>query len=162
MAVLDTVLLAALLFSMLVGAWRGLVYELLSLVGWIVAFWVARWQAGAVAAWLPLQEWEPALRYALGFVLVFILALFAWGLVSALARKMIEWVGLRPVDRVLGAFFGALRAGVLALVLAVVGLYTSAHEAPWWQESLLAPWLVGMVGHIVPALPEELGRYLPS
>ena len=162
MAVLDMVLLAALGVSMLVGAWRGLVYELLSLVGWMVAFWLARWQAGAVAAWLPLQQWEAALRYALGFVLVFIVALFAWGLVSALARKMIEWVGLRPVDRVLGACFGALRAAVLAMVLAVVALYSGAHAAPWWQQSLVAPWLVGMVGHVVPALPQELGRYLPS
>lgn len=38
LAPLDMLALAALLLSMLLGAWRGLVYEALVLVGWIVAF----------------------------------------------------------------------------------------------------------------------------
>jgi len=34
----DWILLALLFASMLVGAWRGLVYEVLSVIGWIAAF----------------------------------------------------------------------------------------------------------------------------
>ena len=38
MTTLDWIFVAVLLGSMLLGAWRGLVYEVLSLLGWIVAF----------------------------------------------------------------------------------------------------------------------------
>ena len=82
MSTVDWVLLACVLASMLLGAWRGLVYEVLSLLGWLVAFVVARIWAADVALWLPMQDWDMQLRYAAGFVLLFVLALFGWGLVS--------------------------------------------------------------------------------
>ena len=42
-------------------------------------------------------------------------ALLAW-----LIKKLVEAVGLRPIDRVLGAVFGLVRGAVLLLALAVV------------------------------------------
>ena len=41
-APLDWALLAVLATSVLVGLWRGLVYELLSLAGWLVVWFVAQ------------------------------------------------------------------------------------------------------------------------
>ena len=43
----DGVLLAVLVVSLLVGLWRGLVFELMSLLGWVVAYVAAREQAKA-------------------------------------------------------------------------------------------------------------------
>ena len=51
MAPIDWTFLAVLLVSMLIGAWRGLVYELLSLAAWVVAFFAAQWGAAEMAAW---------------------------------------------------------------------------------------------------------------
>ena len=58
MTTLDWIFIAVLLGSMLLGAWRGLVYEVLSLLGWVVAFMVARTWAQEVAVWLPLDGWD--------------------------------------------------------------------------------------------------------
>jgi len=162
MAVLDGVLLGILVVSMLLGAWRGLVFELFSLVGWVAGFFVARLFAQDVAAWLPLESFDPTVQYGIGFVLTFVLAVFAWGLLSALAKKLIEVVGLRPVDRTLGAVFGLLRAAVLILVLGVVVVSTPLHEQNWWTQSLAAPWLADAVASILPALSVEWGRLMPS
>lgn len=159
---LDWVVLALLLASMGLGAWRGLVYELFSLVGWVAGFFVARLVAPDVAAWLPVGDLDANVRYGLGFVLTFILAVFVWGLVSSLAKKLVELAGLRPVDRTLGAFFGLLRASVLVLVASVVVVATPLQTATWWTDSVAAPWLTDAVARILPALPSELGRYLPS
>lgn len=162
MAVLDGVVLGILGVSMLLGAWRGLVFELFSLVGWVAAFFVARLFAQDVAARLPLQGFDSAVQYGVGFVLTFVLAVFVWGLLSALAKKLIEVVGLRPVDRTLGAVFGLLRAVVLVLVLAVVVVSTPLHAQNWWTQSLAAPWLAQAVANILPALSVDWGRLLPS
>lgn len=161
MTTVDWVLLASLLASMLLGAWRGLVYEVLSLLGWLVAFAVARFWGADMALWLPLDGWDMQLRYAAGFVLVFVLALFAWGLVSWLARQVIEAVGLRPVDRTLGALFGVLRGLILALVATMVIIHTPLHQGQWWQDSFVSPWLMQALGLVLPQLPKEWGRYLP-
>lgn len=162
MAALDWIFVAVLLASMLVGAWRGLVFEVLSLLGWVVSFFVAQWFAADMAALLPLGESAGSLRYAAGFVVVFVASVFACGFVSWLAKKLIEAIGLRPADRTLGAVFGVLRGMVLLLAVAVVVGLTSLHESPWWQESQAAPVLAEVLRGLKPALPEEFGRHLPS
>ena len=161
MTSLDWIFIAVVLGSMLLGAWRGLVYEVLSLLGLVVAFMVARTWAQEVAVWLPLDGWDMQLRYAAGFVLLIVGAMFAWGVISWLSKQLIEAVGLRPVDRTLGALFGVLRGGLLLLVLALVIQYTPLHTAQWWQESSMAPWLMQGLDWVLPALPEDWGRYLP-
>lgn len=162
MQTLDAVLLVLCCASLLLGAWRGLVYELFSLVGWIAAFCVARLFAGDVGNWLPVDGFDPTVRYAAGFVSVFVVAIFAWGLLSTLAKKLIEMVGLRPVDRALGALFGVLRALVLVLVAALVVVNTSLCQQDWWLQSWSGPWLADMVRQLVPALPQDLGKYLAA
>lgn len=162
MAILDGVLLGILLVSMLLGAWRGLVFELFSLVGWVAGFFVARLFAQDVAAWLPLDGFDATVQYGVGFVLTFVLAVFVWGLISALAKKLIEAAGLRPVDRTLGAVFGLLRAAVLIVVLGVVVVSTPLHSQVWWTQSVAAPWLTDAVASILPALSVEWGRLMPS
>ena len=64
MAALDWIFVALLLASMLMGAWRGLVYEVLSLAGWVAAFLAAQWLAVDAAALLPLDGAQDAVRMA--------------------------------------------------------------------------------------------------
>ena len=149
MAALDWIFVALLLASMLMGAWRGLVYEVLSLAGWVAAFLAAQWLA------------VDAVRYAAGFILVFIVAIFACGFLAWLGKKLVDAVGLRPVDRTLGAAFGVLRGVVILLVLVVIAGLMQLHQADWWQASRGAIWLSELVQTLKPALPQELGHRLP-
>ena len=162
MAALDLIFIAVLLLSMLLGAWRGLVFELLSVPSWAAAFVLAQWFAADMAALLPINDWPDGGRYAAGFAATFVLALFACGFVATLAKKLVEATGLRPADRALGALFGMVRAAVLLLVVAVLAQLTPLHESDWWHASDSAPWLSVALKELKPALPEEFGRYLPS
>jgi len=148
--------------SLVLGAWRGLVYEVLSVIGWIGAFVLAQWLAPQAAQWLPMARSSEAVRYAAGFVLVFILAAFAGGLIAWGARKLVEAVGLRPVDRTLGAAFGLVRGAVLLLALAVVVNMTSLKGDAWWTESKGAGVSDAALRGLKPVLPERFGQYLPG
>jgi membrane protein required for colicin V production len=158
----DWILIALLTASMLVGAWRGLVYEVLSVIGWIAAFLLAQWFAPDVAEKLPMQSSGETLRYAAAFVLVFIASVFAAGLLSALMKKLISAVGLRPVDRILGAVFGIFRGLILLLALSVVVHMTALQESDWWVESQGGPMLMTLLKGLRPMLPEKFGAYLPN
>ena len=161
MATFDWASAAVVLLSLLIGAWRGLVYEVLSVVSWVVAFLTAQWLAADVAPHLPLGDVPEAVRYAAGFLLVFVLVVFALGLVSWLGKKLIESTGLRPVDRTLGAFFGLARAAVVLLAVTLLVTSTALQQRVWWQESFVAPWLVVGLEELRPLLPQEFGKYLP-
>ena len=112
MNAVDGLLLFVLLLSAVVGMWRGLVYEVLSLMVWVAAFLLAQAYAGDVARLLPLDGLSAALRIAVAFVLVFVASAFAGGFVAWLVKKMVAAVGLRPIDRVLGGVFGGVCGGV--------------------------------------------------
>jgi membrane protein required for colicin V production len=160
LAGLDWIFLALLVASLVLGAWRGLVYEVLSVLGWAVSFYAAQWFAPQVATLLPLQSAAESVRYAAAFVLVFIAALFAAGLLAFLLKKLVEAMGLRPVDRTLGAAFGLLRGLILLLAATVVMNMTALRTSSWWQESRGAPLLEATLRGLKPVLPEQFSRYL--
>lgn len=156
----DGVLLAALLLSAVVGLWRGLVYEVLSVAAWVAAFVTAQAYASTVGALLPMGDASPALRLAAGFAAVFIATAFAGGLVAWAVKRMVSAVGLRPIDRVLGGAFGLLRGAVILLALAVVIGMTPLQSNAQWQRSLVAQVLSDSLHTLKPLLPVSVARYL--
>ncbi|MDB5778607.1 MAG: Colicin production protein [Polaromonas sp.] len=157
---LDWILAGVLFFSLLLGAWRGLVYEVLSVLGWAASFYAAQWFAPQVAPLLPWQSATEPVRYAAAFVLVFIAALFAAGLLAALLKRLVDAIGLRPVDRTLGAAFGVLRGLILLLAATVVVDMTALKSSGWWQESIGAQTLTAALASLKPMLPEPFASYL--
>ena len=158
----DWVLLALLLASVIVGLVRGFVFELLSLLGWVAAWFGAQWFAPQVATWLPVGTPGSALNLGAAFALTFIAALVAWTLAARLIRLVLHATPLSLPDRLLGALFGALRGVVLLLALAVVvGLTPWARSAPW-QHSRGAAGLAAALQGLTPLLPAQLVRHLPS
>lgn len=160
MVLTDWVLLAALLLSVLLGLWRGLVYEVLSVAGWVAAFVLAQAFADEAGAWLPMDGLSPPLRLAAGFVLVFVAVAFAAGLGAWLVQKLVASVGLRPVDRVLGGAFGLVRGLVILLALALVVGMTQMQGAAWWRDSATAGVLSATLHELKPLLPEPVARYI--
>jgi membrane protein required for colicin V production len=161
MQALDWIFSAVLVFSMVVGAWRGLVFEVLSLIGWIAAFFFAQWFAMDAGQLLPMSGTTDAIRYAAGFILVFVAVVFLSALVAFLVKKLVAAVGLSPADRLLGAAFGLVRGALMLLAITVVVGMTPLHTAVWWQEAT-GPRVANVVLHeLRPLLPADFVKYLP-
>ena len=161
-APLDWVFVAILVGSLVLGLWRGLVYEVLSVASWVAAFVVAQWLAPRAAAVLPIQRAPEAGRYAVGFVVVFLVVVFTGGLIAWLTKKVVDSVGLRPIDRTLGGAFGLLRGAVLLLVVAIVMNMSPARQYGWWTASKGAAASLAVLKGLKPVLPAQFGQYLPG
>jgi membrane protein required for colicin V production len=162
MATLDWIFLCVLLASLLLGAWRGLVYEVLSVASWIAAFVLTQWLGPWMADWLPFGDSGGSLRKVAGFVLVFIAAAFLGGWLASVTRRLIQAGGLRPVDRTLGGAFGMVRGALLMLAAAVVVNMTALKAQDWWTESVGADVATTALKGLKPVLPETFGQYLPG
>jgi membrane protein required for colicin V production len=147
---------------MLLGLWRGLVREVISVLSWIAAFVLAQWFAPDAAQWLPMSGASELIRYAAGFVVVFIAMVFTGGVVAFVAGKLVSAVGLGLVDRMLGAGFGLVRGAILLMVASLLLGMTPMRAAEWWT-SATGPRIANTVLQALrPALPVEFGKYLPS
>jgi membrane protein required for colicin V production len=158
----DWVLLAVLLASVVVGLVRGLVFEVLSLLGWVAAYVAAQMFSTELAPHLPIGAPGAALNQGASFAITFVLALIVWMLLARLVRLIVHATPLTLVDRTLGGVFGLVRALVLLLAVATVVSFTPAMRAPSWQASHGAAWLGVLLAGLKPVLPQAVARHLQA
>lgn len=146
--------------SLVVGAWRGLVREVLSILGWVIAFLAANLLAGPLGLVMPQAIPSPELRVAAAYVVVFVGSLMVTSLVGLLLSKVIRAVGLGGLDRMLGAMFGAARGLLIVLVAALLAGLTSAPRQAFWRDSASGPVLVRTALALKPLLPQTFAERL--
>lgn len=154
MTVFDYAFLTILALSAAVGLWRGLVSEILAMVGWIVALLVAWLYADNVARLLVEVIADRGWRMVAAFALVVVAVLLFVSLLRFLLREMLKAVGLRATDRFFGAIFGIARGLAIAFVAVLLGGLAGMAREPWWANALFAPPLETAVIAAKPWLPE--------
>jgi membrane protein required for colicin V production len=157
---LDYAVIGVFAASLVLGAWRGLVREVISILGWVIAFLAANLLAGPIGPAMPQAIPTPELRVAAAFVAVFIASLVATSLVGLLLSRVVKAVGLGGLDRLLGAIFGAARGMLIVLAGAVLAGLTSAPEQAYWRDSASGPLLAQAVLTLKPLLPHTLAERL--
>lgn len=160
---LDAVLLAALVISALVGLARGLVREVLSLLAWFVSIYVA-WYFAELVSQRYVHQFinDNLISYIAAFGGVFLLALFAIGLLNLLLAQLFSRVGLSGVDRVLGMVFGVVRGLLIGALLVFFGSFTPLMHEPMWQNSQLAPTFMSLAQWGGRYVPDYVGRFVRS
>jgi membrane protein required for colicin V production len=159
----DWTMLGLLALSVLVGLSRGLVFELMSLVGWIVAYVLAQLFSPEVAQHVPVGERGETLNLLIGFAITFIVVLIIWSVLARLLRMLIRATPLTVPDRVLGGGFGLLRGVLVLLVVAtLVAFLPAVQRSAAWTQSQGAAWLGIALQGLKPMLPPDVARHLPA
>ena len=156
----DYAILAVIAISTGVGALRGFIKEVFSLLVWAAAFLVAYHFGGDVAALMEGTVSLPSARTAMGFTGLFIAVLLVGGLVNYLLGRLVETTGLSGTDRLLGGVFGAVRGLALVLAVLLVAGLTPLPADPWWQESRTIARLMPLVERAASYLPESITEHL--
>jgi membrane protein required for colicin V production len=159
-AALDWIALAVLAFSLAVGAGRGLIVEVLSLLAWLLAFWAAYLWSTELSLLLPIGDGDSAWRLVAAFVIIFLGVVMVVNLLASSLKKLLSTVGLGPLDRLLGAVFGVARAGVLLLLLALALRLLGLDQEPWWRNAHSSGWLAQGLQQLQPWLPGGLNEWL--
>ena len=135
---LDYTVITIAVLSALLGWWRGLVYEVLSLLGWIAAILVARLFAASIVPYMPVALGAEAVRTAIAYAALFIVTLIIGGIVAWLLSKLVKFVGLGWLDSLLGVLFGVLRGVLIVLVLVLLAGMTSLPKGQPWRDAWLS------------------------
>ena len=149
---IDLAMLGVIALSALVGAVRGFTFEVLSLLGWVVAWFAGVWLGPLLAPHLPIATPGSPLNGIAAFACAFLIVIVLWGLGARAVAALVGKTLLRPLDRLLGAIFGLVRGVLVLLVLATIVLCTPASASPAWRESQGAAWLNSIVHELLPSL----------
>nr|WP_307189386.1 CvpA family protein [Massilia sp. UBA6681] len=152
--------LFVLVSSVIISTLRGLVKEILSLLGWIVAFVVANAYGATLAPMLPeLLPGETA-RLIMAFVLLFLGVRILMGLLSLAIGALITATGLSLADRGLGGLFGLARGIVIVLAAVILCGMTSIPQQDFWRNALLSPMAETGARTVKPFLPAALAQHV--
>jgi membrane protein required for colicin V production len=124
----------------------------------VASILLALWFYGLVGGWLGQYLNSRALANFLGFVLIFIGVNLLGGLVGMAVSRVVKFSGLSFMDHLLGAGFGVLRAGLVAIVLVMAIMAFSSGDKPPASvvHSRLAPYVVDASRVISAMAPHEL------
>ncbi|MCG8613769.1 MAG: CvpA family protein [Pseudomonadales bacterium] len=133
----DGVIIGIIGISAVLSLWRGFVKEVLSLLTWIAAFFVARLFASNLETLLVDSISTPSLRYGVSFLILFVVTLLIGSILNRLVGQLIKVTGLTSTDRLLGMFFGLARGIVITIVMIALLRLTPLKDDPWWSESVM-------------------------
>jgi len=157
---LDYGVLGVVAVSLIWGAWRGLVREIISILGWIIAFLAANLFAGPLSFSMPESIPSPELRVLVAFLAVFVGTLAVVTLLGLLLSKIVHSIGLGGLDRTLGALFGIARAALIVLAFALLAGLTALPQKPVWRDSVAGVPLAHAATALKPWLPETFAARL--
>lgn len=155
----DYAIIAVVGISVLVGLFRGFVREAISVLGWLVAFWVALTFMDVATEYLEPYIEATSLRRAAGFGVLFLAVLVITALTNALAGLLIDKTGLGGTDRGLGMVFGAARGVLVVAGLVLLAGVTAMPQDRWWRESVLIEHFEVLALEIRELLPSDISSH---
>jgi membrane protein required for colicin V production len=132
----DYAVILIVVFSALVGWWRGFMYELYSLIGWFAAYILASTFSAQLVPYVPMAVRGENLRSAAAFAALFIATLIVAALFAWFLARLTKYAGLSGVDGKFGAMFGMLRGGLVVIALVWLGGLTDLPQLPFWRNAL--------------------------
>ncbi|MCC6611114.1 MAG: CvpA family protein [Burkholderiales bacterium] len=141
--------------SIVLGAWRGLMREALSLAGWVLAAVLAMWFAHDLARVLPASLASIQVRMILAAAVIFVVVLLAAGFGGIMLAKLFRAAGLGVTDRALGGVFGFARGALITLAVVLIAGFTTLPKAPFWRQAVLTGPLETAVVAMKPYLPRR-------
>jgi membrane protein required for colicin V production len=158
--IFDYLVLFVLVASVVISTMRGLVKEILSLLGWVVAFVVANAYGAKLAPMLPAMIPGEAVRLMVAFVALFIGVRILMGLLTLAVDALVQAAGLSLADRGLGGLFGLARGVVIVLFGVILCGMTSIPQQDFWKNALLSPMAETGARTVKPFLPAALAQHV--
>lgn len=160
MTIFDYLVLFVLIASVVISTLRGMVKEILSLLGWIVAFVVANAYGAQLAPLLPEVIPGATARLIVAFIALFLGVRILMGLLSMAIGALVEATGLSLADRGLGGLFGLARGIVIVLAGVILCGMTDIPKQAFWQQALLSPMAETGARTVKPFLPAAMAQHV--
>jgi membrane protein required for colicin V production len=162
MEIVDIVIILATLVSVVIGWFRGLIKEAMSIAALLVAIWAAMRLGPYAGGWLGGTIDSTELQLWAGRFLVFVVILAVGALLGWSVSKIVHLSGLSGTDRTLGGVFGLLRAALLLGLFVLGGRYAGFDAELWWLDSRILPYGEYIADWIIEMAPRGMEMLQPG
>ncbi|MBW1929765.1 MAG: CvpA family protein [Deltaproteobacteria bacterium] len=155
MNMLDFIIACVMVFLIVRGIFRGIIKEVVSLVGVVVAIWVANKYQPALT--IHLREIMPPfpLLPLFSFAILFVAVMLGANVLGRILRGLLQKGALGWLDRLLGAGFATVKGLIITYLAIVLLTFFLPSRTPLVATSRLAPLIISSYQHMVKVISPE-------
>lgn len=128
---LDLCILIVVAVSALIALNRGLIKEVLSIIGWVLSVVVIVFMLPIVKPLVLTRVEDDTMAIVTSSLLIFVIFFILWIIITSSIIDKIRSSKLSSLDRTLGLFFGVIRACILVILFNImVGWIIPADDQP--------------------------------
>ncbi|RLB41744.1 MAG: hypothetical protein DRH12_07410 [Deltaproteobacteria bacterium] len=149
MNILDIIIIAIMIFLIVRGIFRGILKEIVSLVGIIGGIWFAsRFQPVLTAK---LRHAMPGIPFlsVLSFVALLVAAIIAANILGAILKSLFQKGPMGIIDRLFGGAIATAKGLVITYLVIVLLTFFLPGKAPLVAKSRLAPIIISSYQNMV-------------
>jgi membrane protein required for colicin V production len=158
MVTLDYIVLAVILSSAVVGAFRGFLREVISVISWVLAVWIAWRLAPSLAPKFGGALRDPTYGIWVARALIFLLVVIVGYFIGAVVNHFVRLSMFSGLDRFLGFMLGLLRGLVVVGIGIILAQAVRLDGEAWWKQSRLTAAMQPVAG----MLRALAGDHLPA
>ena len=147
---------ACIIISMM----RGAVREMLSIIGWLAALYVAKTYSTQLVPLLPQDIPTDSLRILAAFLILFLGVLLVVSFLSIALSSVLEKIGLSRLNRFFGALFGFAKGLLIVCILVFLAGLTSIPKDVRWKNAMFSSPLEALVKAALPFMPQKVTQYV--
>jgi membrane protein required for colicin V production len=160
MTIFDYIVLIIIGLSVILSVMRGMIREVLAIVGLVAAFYVGVTYTNQLLPMMPVDIPNDALRVLAAFLVLFLATLLLATLLGIALSAIFKKAGLGWLNRFLGALFGVARGLLIVCVIVFLAGLTDIPKDPRWRNAMFSAPIEALVVNLLPWMPESITKHV--
>ncbi|WP_019898774.1 CvpA family protein [Methylotenera mobilis] len=160
MTIFDYIVLIIIGLSVILSVMRGMIREVLAIVGLVAAFYVGVTYTNQLLPMMPIDIPNDALRVLAAFLVLFLATLLLATLLGIALSAIFKKAGLGWLNRFLGALFGVARGLLIVCVIVFLAGLTDIPKDSRWRNAMFSAPIEALVLSLLPWVPEGIAKHV--
>ena len=155
--VIDWISVTLLLVFAITGFFNGFIKEVFSAMAWVFSL-IAAWLYGPlIFPYVNTYLDSESAKNIISFIILFLLSFIIFKTLGSIMSKLISVIGLKSLDKLLGAFFSSLKVLAILTSLFVFNLnYLDKNQ--WWLDSYSRIYSISFYEYSKPIFDEWIDK----
>jgi len=160
MTIFDYIVLIIIGLSVILSVMRGMIREVLAIVGLVAALYVGVTYTNQLLPMMPIDIPNDALRVLAAFLVLFLATLLLATLLGIALSAIFKKAGLGWLNRFLGALFGVARGLLIVCVIVFLAGLTDIPKDSRWRNAMFSAPIEALVLSLLPWVPESIAKHV--
>ncbi len=155
--IIDWISVTLLLVFAIIGFFNGFIKEVFSAMAWVLSLITAWLYGPLIFPYVNTYLDSESAKNIISFIILFVLSFIVLKTLGSIISKLISAIGLKSLDKLLGAFFSSLKVLAILSSLFVFNMnYLDKNQ--WWLDSYSRTYSLSFYEYSKPVFDEWINK----